>query len=271
MVACGWHGREWATAELCRDWQQRFASAKPSCAVDWLVIPEVNPDGIEAARSGKNPCQRCNARGVDLNRNFPPPERCPASVPPIRMTEQEARQLGPWNETYPGERPLSEIESQRIAEAARQFDPDVLLLVHSGGDLISLPYDSCWSADEDPLYKRQLILGRWMARMVNISRERVWPGQSVLYAALGTFGDYARAFLDVPFVYTLETYETSEAALLKRSTAALSNEECPRYFNPPDVRAYLARWGAVAEAFAHLDQDSSARLVRWSDRPEEED
>ncbi len=264
MVACGWHGREWATADLCRDWQRRVLEQPSTTAVEWFIVPEVNPDSLEAARSARNPCQRCNARGVDLNRNFPLLEQCPMGTPPIRLGDEERALLKPWNETYPGEYPLSEPESRRIADDVRRFAPDVLLLVHSGGDLISLPYDSCWSADEEPLYARQLGIGRWMATTVNISTDRVWPGLSVLYAAVGTFGDYARSYLNVPFVYTLETYQTSDPTLLSRSTASLSAEECTRYFNPLDLGAYLNRWARLAESFAALDHGSCEQLVHWS-------
>jgi len=73
----------------------------------WL-IPSVNPDGMRM-RSRKN------ARGVDLNRNFP--FRWRGGIPPS-------------SGYYPGPRPASEPETKAVMAFARRVQPDLSVWYH---------------------------------------------------------------------------------------------------------------------------------------------
>jgi murein peptide amidase A len=75
--------------------------------VDLWVVDSVNPDG---ARRGR----RQNARGVDLNRNWP-----------VRW-KKTAR----GGRYYGGPRPLSEPESRAIEKLAQRIKPDVSIWYH---------------------------------------------------------------------------------------------------------------------------------------------
>lgn len=79
-----------------------------------VIIPSVNPDGV-AVRS------RFNARGVDLNRNFPANDW--KSVVTTPQSSQPTAAGGP--------EPLSEPESQAIARYISQTAPALVLSFHS--------------------------------------------------------------------------------------------------------------------------------------------
>jgi protein MpaA len=94
------HGDEPESAELCH----RFLREGRDGAI---VVPVVNPDGLS-----RN--QKDNARGVDLNRNFPS-RNWSAQHPPGY---------------FPGEAPLSEPESAALSRLIAERKPRVLVAVH---------------------------------------------------------------------------------------------------------------------------------------------
>jgi protein MpaA len=123
------HGDECAGIRIA----DRLLTGRPRHFVDLWVVRNLNPDGSAAGT-------RQNARGVDLNRNFP-----------FRWKP------GPRGRYYPGPRPLSERESRMAVRLARRIDPDVTIWFHqplalvdrSGGDpriqrryarLVGLPF-----------------------------------------------------------------------------------------------------------------------------------
>lgn len=96
------HGDEPGSAELCR---RLIAGLDGTRAV--LVVPVANPDGL--ARGTKD-----NARGVDLNRNFP--------------ARSWRREHPPGYD--PGPHPLSEPETQALARIVDEERPRVIVSVH---------------------------------------------------------------------------------------------------------------------------------------------
>jgi protein MpaA len=99
------HGDEPGSAELCVRFLERLSRRAPPVGV--VVAPVVNPDGLERNRKD-------NARGVDLNRNFP---------------------AANWQLAHPpgyhsGAQPLSEPESAALAGLIDAVRPAALVAVH---------------------------------------------------------------------------------------------------------------------------------------------
>ena len=97
LVIGGLHGNEPVTPPAVRG---LLDADIPSDVEVWLV-PVANPDGSAAG-------MRCNANGVDLNRNF----------------------SWGWSRGDGGPAPLSEPETQALVSLVEQLQPDVVVWVH---------------------------------------------------------------------------------------------------------------------------------------------
>lgn len=103
MVGCI-HGSEPAGIAIAR----ALIASNPPPDVDLWVVPVLNPDGVAAATRG-------DARGVDLNRNFP-----------FRW-----QPLGsPGSSYYSGPHALSEPESRLADRLMRRVRPTVAIWYH---------------------------------------------------------------------------------------------------------------------------------------------
>ena len=100
------HGNETAGVAIAR----RLERASP-VGLDLWVVPVLNPDGAAAGTRG-------NARGVDLNRNFP------------------WRWKALLGAVYSGPRPLSEPESKIAYRLIRQLRPQVSIWFHQPLDVV---------------------------------------------------------------------------------------------------------------------------------------
>lgn len=115
-------------------------------AADVTVVPVVNPDGRSRSldslqrRFPIRPAPRRNANGVDLNRNWPWAPGGRDHWTPLSGT---ARIRSPW---YRGPRPLSEPETEALAGLVDARPPQVLLNLHSTGQIVTYP----WSSRPDP-------------------------------------------------------------------------------------------------------------------------
>ena len=96
------HGDECAGIRIAR----RLRAGEPRHFIDLWILPNLNPDG-RAAHT------RQNARGVDLNRNFP-----------YRW------EPGPRGRFYPGPRPASEVETKIAMRLTRRIEPDITIWFH---------------------------------------------------------------------------------------------------------------------------------------------
>jgi murein peptide amidase A len=114
------HGDECAGVRIA----ERLRTGPPRRFLDLWILPSLNPDGRAAGT-------RQNARGVDLNRNFP---------------RRWRRIGGRGNPTYSGTHPLSEPETRIARRLIRQLHPAVTIWFHqplalvdrSGGDPVDM-------------------------------------------------------------------------------------------------------------------------------------
>ncbi len=118
LVVGGIHGDELSSASLALHW---IAMAKEIPAqTHWRFVPLLNPDGLLTS-----PARRTNARGVDLNRNFPTPKWDKEA--PIYWEKKVKRDPRRW----PGPRPLSEPESKYLHDEMERFKPDMIVSIHA--------------------------------------------------------------------------------------------------------------------------------------------
>ncbi|MCC6807728.1 MAG: hypothetical protein IT381_09910 [Deltaproteobacteria bacterium] len=115
------HGPEYVGAEVALGLLERLAAPEGEIAklrerAEIWIVPCVNPDGYRRTwdREGKGTLAalRTNARGVDLNRNFPLPGGA------LRRSAPGAGSQRHGDATYCGPAPLSEPETRAIAELA---------------------------------------------------------------------------------------------------------------------------------------------------------
>ncbi len=127
------HGIEWIGAHLLLELLARLADGQSEVAAlraaELWVIPCVNPDAYarthRADGSGVLVELRANARGVDLNRNFPlPTGATPSWIP-------GAGSSTPGDPTYRGPHPLSEPETRSLADLCAKIRPHVSVNLHS--------------------------------------------------------------------------------------------------------------------------------------------
>ncbi len=166
LVGCT-HGSEWITALLLTLFAEALARAaekreeiagirvEPGTLFhgrSLLILPCLNPDGMEIAISGPQaageyahqtaqmmerfPEQvwQANARGVDLNHNFP------AGWDILRQLEIQSGITGSGPTKYGGPHPFSEPETQAVQRLCAQFPIRQLLSFHAQGEEIYWRY-----------------------------------------------------------------------------------------------------------------------------------
>jgi protein MpaA len=118
LVVGGIHGDELSSTSLVFHW---IALARETGAeMDWRFVPALNPDGLLSPKPS-----RMNARGVDLNRNFPTPNwHRDAPEYWAKRTKNDPRR-------YPGPEPLSEPETVFLQETMDSWKPDLIVSVHA--------------------------------------------------------------------------------------------------------------------------------------------
>jgi protein MpaA len=118
LVIGGIHGDELSSASLVLHWIGQAQDAP--AALEWRFVPLLNPDGALQRRP-----TRVNARGVDLNRNFP---TAGWATQAHRYWAQRTRRDP---RRYPGPAPLSEPESRWLHDEMEQWKPDLIVSVHA--------------------------------------------------------------------------------------------------------------------------------------------
>jgi len=157
LVLAGHHGDEPETTAILSATLRALPAEQLTCA----VILAANPDGLARGT-------RANARGVDLNRNFPTTDWSDAPV------------LHSWIEGEPksvelstGSEPASEPETQALLDLVREFAPRAIVSLHARLGCIDDPGET--------------ELGRWLARETELPLVN-----DIGYPTLGSFGTWAQ-------------------------------------------------------------------------------
>ena len=118
LVIGGIHGDEVSATALALHWIEH-AMQTPS-NVHWRFVPLMNPDGLLL-----DVPTRINARGVDLNRNFPTPNwDKEAPMYWKDRTKNDPRR-------YPGPKPLSEPETRWLFDEMERWKPNLIVSIHA--------------------------------------------------------------------------------------------------------------------------------------------
>lgn len=119
LLLGGIHGDELTASAIVFKWMQSIQNS-PGQNFQWDVVPILNPDGLMATRPN-----RVNARGVDLNRNFPTPNWT------VEAPRYWIKETGSDPRRYPGAAPLSEPETRWVDDELQRFRPHVIISVHA--------------------------------------------------------------------------------------------------------------------------------------------
>jgi murein peptide amidase A len=167
LLIGGMHGDEFSAVSIVFQWMRRLDQDRFQ-PFYWRVIPVMNLDGMLRV-----PETRTNARGVDLNRNFPTPDWDETAIPYWeRITSSDPRR-------YPGPAPASEPETRWLMRHIERFRPSAIISVHAPYGV--LDYDGPRAPPQNIGFLRLHFLG-------------TYPG---------SLGNYAGVYLGVP-VITLE-------------------------------------------------------------------
>ncbi len=167
------HGDELSAASVVFQWVEQIKSDRFQHFY-WRVLPVTNPDGLFAV-----PATRVNARGVDLNRNFPTPDwKARAQSYWKAKTRSDPRR-------FPGPSEASEPETRWIVDEIRAFNPDAIVSVHAPYGLLD------FDGPQEPPHK----LG-----YLRLEPLGVYPG---------SLGNYAGVYLKLP-VITLELPQAAQ-------------------------------------------------------------
>jgi len=156
LIFAGIHGEEAEATFLLSRTLRLLTEPSPHCA----VVLGMNPDGLIRGT-------RCNANGVELNRNFPTQTWSKEPVPHrSSMTSPRDIMLSP------GSGPGSEPETQALIKLIRELDPISVIAMHAPLGCI-----------EDPLL---WPLSKWLSEETGL--ELI---EQLGYSTPGSFGTWA--------------------------------------------------------------------------------
>ncbi len=151
IVVGAHHGREFIASQYIMGELEELRLPED---ITLYAIPMLNPDGVELSFMA-DPRWKANARGVDLNRNYP-------CLFYEKITEQR-----PCREGFKGYYPASEREVKCLIDFVNGVDPFAALTFHAKGEEI-------YYADENTPYVTAISKG-YAQRLAQLSGYRVMP------------------------------------------------------------------------------------------------
>jgi hypothetical protein len=224
------HAVEWigslALLDVMRTLVRRESPILRSARV--VVLPIVNPDSLHAnsqrLAEGRRAFRRGNARGVDLNRNFPRLSR----RTPLHPFAGSRFRASPH---FTGPHPFSEPESRAVRDVAASVRPALSFGFHSFGDLLLYPW--AFTAKPNPRAQSYERVGRAFRKAQPRRPYDVMQARR-FYATVGDMDDW----LDAEHGTLAFTVEVSRLSLDLLRPSRLFNPFC--WMNPRDVRETIA-------------------------------
>lgn len=203
------HGREWIAVMTMLNFLHQIIEHSEEFpelfAVDWMIVPLVNPDGYEFShtqdrffRKTRKPNPNSNCIGVDPNRNFP-----------YKWEVGTFTSNSPCSEIFRGPSAESEVEVQIITKLMRENASLIKLhlALHSYGNLLIYPFGYEYNVPNP--YEAELnTLGTRVANAIKAQFPTAiyTPGTQpeVIYPASGVSTDFSAGELGIPFAFTIE-------------------------------------------------------------------
>ncbi|MBK6683379.1 MAG: succinylglutamate desuccinylase/aspartoacylase family protein [Deltaproteobacteria bacterium] len=209
-------------------WSSVQAILQAELPIRLVVLPMLNPDGVHhnlrRIEAGRWAARRCNARGVDLNRNFP-------MVCERRPWHPFSGSKIRWSAHYRGEAELSEPETQTVAQVAEVLRPWLAFGFHSFGNLLLYPW--AHTAQPHPRTAEYRAIGEAFCA-AQAQPYRLMPAHG-LYPIVGDLDDW----LDARFQTLAFTVEVSRPGWsLLRTGQALNPFHV---MNPPEPEGAVAQ------------------------------
>ncbi|VDK82401.1 unnamed protein product [Litomosoides sigmodontis] len=221
----GIHAREWASIHTVLYFIEQLISRYGNDsqitayvnALNFYIIPVVNPDGYEYSRSDQSPrarfwrknrgkivCskdrwhrRRC-CTGVDLNRNFD------------FYWGESGSSSHICSEIYHGSEPFSEPETRAIRDKLLSVEMygkvDAFITLHTYSQMWIYPYSHQRHAVPNDVNDLEEVGRQAVKALENIygTKFRLGTGADILYPSSGGSDDWAKAKAGVKFVYLLE-------------------------------------------------------------------
>lgn len=204
-----------------------------------VVLPIMNPDALAAnmdrLERGRTAGQRKNARGVDLNRNFPA-----VGDPRTRSFHPFSGSRLSFSPHFRGPHPLSEPESRALHDVAAEIRPQAALGFHSFGNMLLYPWGHTRAANpRAPAYQRLTTAFSSLLRAIPYR-----CGQAIdFYPTVGDLDDW----LDATFGTLALTVEVGNLDRRLYHPRRLFNAFC--WMNPTQIEATVRN---VTPATLHM-------------------
>jgi protein MpaA len=180
LVLGGIHGNESDTSILAKALMGSLLQERVPEELTIIIVPDVNPDGLFANT-------RVNARGVDINRNFP--------------STSWSREY-PDSYQFPGTEPASEPETRAVMNLLEKFPPDYIITLHAALGCVN------WDGP-----------GEAIARVIaNVNRYPLCPYLG--YETPGSLGTFIGVDQKLPVV-TIELRNSKASDLVQENLPAL--------------------------------------------------
>lgn len=206
LILAAQHGDETEAVQII---QRALQQIRPSNLHEFhpqiILATPVNPDGTLLG-------QRANARGVDLNRNFPT-HNWSSDLVELKANEDVERAPA----LSPGSGPASEVETQALMGLIQKFKPQAILSIHSA--LACIDEDLSAESPTHPISK-------WLEQLTGLEVTR-----DIGYPTPGSMGSWCKE-QKIPLI-TLELEALPREELYQRwvpiFTQLLSSKGAPSW------------------------------------------